>query len=347
MNSSDGRDRRSGANVMSELLDKPDRKEEKGGLLGEAAGLTEDDSFSRELEKALTQTVAEVTATAGAQDRAQSLHNALELVSRFQPAPWFIWRLSNFVFATGGRTNQANEGLVLGLRRLLFAAASDSVIGAGKKVNNVREALGTLGSDVVAAVAVMFAVNRKLASKPHERIWYPILEDAVLRAQLGFLLGVVSEDHLSAGRCMLAGYAGRVGLAIQIATGTLDQARKTLDMLASGAEIKDVGLSVYGCEPLHVSGMTLTASGVGRDAAFGTMEFSLRGAKPIAEDATQRAWHAAFSIIELARIGHGTEIPEDAWAALGFTEKAAQDEYLASATQVVRRGSSLSWLLQL
>ena len=48
-----------------------------------------------------------------------------------------------------------------------------------------------LPSDVVAASSVIHAVCRRLGTRQFERIWRPILDDAILRARIGYLVFLV------------------------------------------------------------------------------------------------------------------------------------------------------------
>lgn len=334
----------SGGNIISDLVISAEQKPVDGGLIGETdSSVGQGDSFSLELERTLQQTEKEVLTFASNVEEAETLSRARALVEKFQPVPWFIWRLSNFVFGKSGKINKISEGLVLGLRRLLFAAASDSVLGVGRKVNNVREALSVLPPDVIAAVSVMYAVNRRLSSRPHERIWKPILDDALLRAQIGYILAQ-NVTSFGPGRAMLAGFAGRVGLAIQIASGELDQARRSLELLATGAELGEVGLKLYGCEPLQVSAMTLSAGGCGRDAAFGTIGWSVKARRSRAQTDDQRRWLASFAIIEGVRLGKGDAVEPEMWDALGIQSGPQRTEFLDAAKQIVRRGHGWGWI---
>lgn len=311
----------------------------------------EADSFAKELERTLQETEQAVLSIEGANADAlagKSWQHARTLVTQFRPVPMFIWRLSNFVFGKPGHINKVSEGLVFGLRRLLFAAASDPVLGSGAKINSVHKALEVLPSDVVAATAVIHAISRRLASRQFERIWRPILDDAVLRAQIGYFIGRENRNF-GAGRGMLAGFAGRCGLAILISSGDLEQARKALEMLATGAEIRAVGMSLYGCDPLQISAMTLSASGCGRDAAYGTVSYSASLSLPtVAEDdialESQQAWHSAFLITEFIRTARFDKIPQSSWEHLGIWDDSTRAAVQEKAKAALRRGHGWNWL---
>lgn len=336
-----------GSSIVSDMVASRDgRPAPQADLVVEPEKTPEADSFTVELEKTLKETESAVLKISEAADalQAQSWQKARTLIEAFKPVPWFIWRLSNFVLGNPGPARKATEGLVFGLRRLLFAAASDPILGVGSKVNGVHQALEVLKPDVLAAVAVIHGICRRLSSHQHERIWRPILDDAMVRAQIGFYVG--SENpHFGAGRGMLAGFAGRCGLALLIASGDLEQARRALELLATGAEIKQVGLQIYGCDPLQISAMTLSASGCGRDAAFGTVAYSTLGkAREVSPNATQIGWQAAFTVAECIRTNRVNEISEELWQALNYCDEAQRNELQAKAKTILRRGHGWNWL---
>jgi hypothetical protein len=219
------------------------------------------------------------------------------------------------------------------------------VIGTGEKVNSVRKALEVLSSDVVASVGVIHGVCRRLASCPNERIWRPLLDDALLRSHLGYFIGQLTPDF-GAGRGMLAGFAGRIGLVILIADGDLESARRALELLASGVEIKTVGLEIYDCEPLHVSALALSACGCGRDAAFGTVGYSSSDPFGMTTNEYQRRWLAAFTVVEMVRVGKIKEIDARYWEILGFTHERDRFDLDDLARLVIRRGHGWNWILR-
>ncbi len=316
----------------------------RGGLVEQNKNDPEEEKLSKQIGVSLDETELRVRQLLSDQQaQMDSWHLAREIVENFKPVPWFIWRLANYVLLKPGRINEVPEGMLLGLRRLLFAAASDPILGAGKPVNEVRRAMSILSSDVIATVAVMHSICRRLATKDFKRIWHPILEDALLRAEIGFLVGS-RHPSFGGGRGMLAGFSGRVGLAVTIASGSVDNARDALEGLASGGDIGQVGMGIYGCDPLQVSAMLLSASGCGRDAAWGTVGYAARNLVAGTDNDEQRLWLSAFSICELVRLGRSAEIAEETWNALNFTSDADRDQITQYAQKLVRQGTSWSWL---
>ncbi|MBX7138675.1 MAG: hypothetical protein K1X83_11895 [Oligoflexia bacterium] len=340
------RDENSSPLISDLMLKTPAVGTGRGDLVVEPEDGGNKDSFALKLEETLRETEqAVLSLSAIANDAAQgkAWEISRRVVEGFKPVPWFIWRLSNFVLGKSGQVAEASEGLVFGMRRLLFAAASDSLLGAGEKVNDVRNALKVVKPDVIAAVSVIHAVCRRLSSRPFERIWRPIVEDALLRARIGYYVGERSASF-GAGRGMLAGFSGRSGLAILISSGELEQARQTLEMLATGALIRDVGYGVYRCDPLQVSAMTLSAAGCGRDAAFGTVSYASDDPWAVAANDEQLRWLAAFSLCEAIRMGQVKEIDPKYWELMGYSEVQSREHVIAEARKLVRRGHGWTWI---
>ncbi len=324
--------------------EKPEKnKSDPAGLVVEEDVKEGKDNFSIEVENTLKQTEQAVIDQIKNPAETKSWTTAREVVTNFQPVPWFIWRISNFILGTPGQIHQVNEGFVLGLRRLLFATASDATIGSGEKVNDVKKALKILQHDVIAAVAVIHAVCRRLSTREFERIWRPILEDAILRSQIGSLIGA-HDKSFGQGRGMLAGFSSRAGLAILLSSGELEQARQALELLATGKEISEVGQEVYKCNPLQVSAMMLSASGCGRDAAFGTVSYAYQDSSRKVENSEQLKWLAAFTIAENIRTGKADQIENEHWEVLNLSQDSVKEEILSQSKKIIRRGHEWSWL---
>lgn len=325
-------------------------RDEKAGLVVEnSESSSQSGDFANQIRSTLEETEREMVGNVHSDQDGLSVKTwqvAREITTQFRPVPWFIWRICNYSLGTSGEIHEINEGMVFGLRRLIYAAASDPYLGAGEKVNDVRKAIKIVPSDVIAAVSVIHAICRRLASSQFERIWRPILDDALLRARIGWMAGALCEDF-GEGRSMLAGFSGRTGLAILIASGELEQARSSLEMLAAGTRIEEVGMALYGCDPLQVSAMVLMAAGCGRDAAYGAARFASIN-DPVVETVEtldQRRWLASFTICEYLRTGRADEIAEEHWNALKFDQEELRDEIKKQAKQVARRGHEWNWLV--
>lgn len=314
---------------------------------GKAAAPQEEETYSQEISAALENTEKDAVAlTSSETEKSRSWQLSRELVLKFQPVPWFIWRLSNFVFNTKGKPNTLKEGLVLGLKRLVLLTANDSVLGKGGNITDTRKALKAVSSDVIAAVSVIHTISRKLSTYPFDKAWRPILDDAVLRAHVGFFVGHVNPDF-GAGRGMLAGFAGRCGLAILIATGTTEQADKALASLASGKSLKLAGLEVYKMDPLQVSAMTLSAAGCGKDAALGTVAYASREDDPdftsLSEE--QKKWLSAFTVTEAVRTNRIEDVASDHWQRLGFESDEEKSELKTLVKMLIRKGHGWGWMM--
>ena len=116
-------------------------------------------------------------------------------------------------------------------------------------------------------------------------------------------------------------------------------------MLATGTDIAVVGISVYGCDPLQVSAMTLSASGCGRDAAYGTVGYAVIRSGEIVENPVQMGWLSAFAVVEMVRIGKHRDIDIRYWEALGFNLGQDRGDLIDMVKTMVRRGHTLSWIL--
>lgn len=272
-------------------------------------------------------------------------NRAREIIDLHRPVPWFIWRLCNYVFNSEQEAPPINEGMVFGLRRLLVGAASDEVLGCGRKTTSVRDALKVLHPHTVAAVAMMYSVGRKLSSFPHERIWSPILDDALLRARIGFEVGS-RVSGMSAGKGMVCGFAGRAGLALLIAQGSLEEARRALELLAAGATVKSVGEEVFRCEPLQASALLLSAAGCPRASVFGVASAAVvipAAARGVAGSDEGWLWRNQFVLIEALRTGKVEALDEETRAILGSGANRIE-ELRSGAKQAVRRGHGWLWL---
>ena len=146
-------------------------------LIVEADVGPETSEFRPEQSQSINEVVATITTGSLGKEQAQGWLIARRKVENFRPLPWFLWRLSLSVFSKAVGAAEINEGMVLGLRRLLFAAASDPVLGVGTKVNSVKKSLSILPADVVAAVSIVHSICRRMNSYGHESIWKPILDD--------------------------------------------------------------------------------------------------------------------------------------------------------------------------
>ena len=105
-----------------------------------------------------------------------------------------------------------------------------------------------------------------------------------------------------------------------------------------------MGLDVYGCDPLQISAMMLSASGCGRDAGFGTVNYASREKMETLENEEQRAWRAAYTICEKVRVGRPEEVEQSYWALLRYEEVEPRAHLSDMAKLLVRTGTNWNWL---
>ena len=333
--------------VLSRIAGSNGELDDITGLVVQPPEEQENDAFTHQLRRTLEETTRELLdfEVTDEVDAVESWGEVKRLVEDFRPVPSFIWRLSHFVLGRPGVISPIGDGLVFGLRRLLFAVASDPLLsGTGGKVNDVRKAISAVGSDCIAAAAVIHAVCRRLSSHEHERIWRPLLDDALRRAQLGACVGRYLPEF-GVGRGMLAGFAGRIGVVIQIATGSLEQAKRALELLATGEDISVVGLRIYRAEPLQVSAMILSAAGCGREAAMGTASYASQKSKSVQARPEEHRWLSAFTIIEHLRMETPDQIADVHWDAFGLEDEGSREVLIKQTRDIIRRGHRWEWLI--
>lgn len=270
---------------------------------------------------------------------------ARELVHTFCPVPQIIWRICSYALGRPNQVNRLAEGTLFGLKRLALAIGSDATLGGGHgNLSSVRQVVDAVPSDVIAASAVIHAICRKLQTKELRGAWEPVLNDALLRAHVGFFVGSVC-DSFGPGRGMLVGFAGRIGLAILLASGTVEQAGLSLSGLAQGRQLDEITLEVYGTASLHVAGMVLLAAGCGRDALLGVGAYGMSRAHQRLMHPDSRRWLAGFSIVENLRSGSVESIPEDLWLHLEFVRQAERVEMQEVVKMLLQKGHGWEWML--
>lgn len=297
------------------------------------------------IKEELSSVEGAVLSNISSSDNRLNWSNSRLTVESFKPVPWYIWRLVNFAIGGSGEIRAYDHGMVFALKRLLLLAAHDPELsGDSAECRNTREAVMRLAPDVFAAIAIVHSVSKKIRGKKFDRIAKPILEEAILRTRIGFSLGSKLKNF-GRGRGMLAGFAGRAGLAVQISQGTFEQATETLERIAAGQSIQRIGREVYQAEPLQVSAMLLVASGCGRDAAYGVMAVAapdLVGQMGLNEE--QERWRTSLRIMEEIRAGNLNGIPESDWKLLGCENSEEMMTLRSEIRQVTRRGHNWSWL---
>lgn len=223
----------------------------------------------------------------------------------------------------------------------LEAAASAPAQPEEIEVKNLEHAVQIIGADVAASVCFIHAVCRRVANSVSEKVWRPILDDALLRAHMGYLVGRSSRGF-GPGRGMMAGFCGRSGLAILIGSGSIDQAQAALSGLAAGVEIGQICTKVYGCNPLQVAAMAAVSAGFNRDIAVGVGSYNAEDTAVVSASEQDR-WLSAFSIVENLRMNRRDDIDPNSWLVLAYTE-AHKAELMKKIQNVQRRGHGWGWL---
>lgn len=307
--------------------------------------------FERVLEEDLSEAREELQAREAASPRhtnQETWQQAGRMIKEFRPVPWPLWVMIRSVLGSGEGVKLAESSVFAPAEPIVDNALQDLTLGQfALGIDNVSglplsERLKLLKPDVGAALAFIYSVCRRVTSSHNERIWRPILDDALLRAQIGYFVGARNENF-GVGRGMVAGFSGRSGLAIQIASGTERQAERSIEFLALGREISEVGLSTYACEPLQVSAMALVAAGLPHQAAYGTARFERRH-DTIQPDSLEYRWLSALTITEHMRTGNSEMIRPEHWAAVGFNQGSARDALQVATRQLLRRGHSWRFL---
>ncbi len=273
--------------------------------------------------------------------------NAATIVENVRPVPWILWAVVRSVYGKSGELGNPSSAQFTTIPNLIRTACMDESLAGEKAIESLEdiktltEAVDIVGTDVAAAIAFVHAVCRRVATSLVERIWRPIVDDALLRAHMGLIIGKHSP-FFGAGRGALVGFAGRSGLAIQIASKGEQEAQRALFGLASGMEIRDICLDVYGSDPLQVSALALVAGGCNRDIPMGIASYAQDGAG-LVPDTEQFQWYSAFKIVECVRMGKREEIPEACWKELGY-KSSMIDAMMKDVQQVQRRGHGWRWI---
>jgi len=275
---------------------------------------------------------------------ADSWKVATNLVKKFRPVSWFLWKIIRSVYGRINVTGKPDYIMFDACENLMRAAALDPILGRGQKNEDMslKDAVHSIGEDVGAAICLIHGVCRRISQTLPERMWRPIIDDALFRAYIGYLVGAHNASF-GFGRGMLAGFAGRCGLAVQIASGEVSQAKKALEGLAMGMEMARIGLNIYGSDPLQISAMTMIAAGCSSDSAVGISSYSYNADK-VDISSSAFMWLAAFDIAEHLRMNNFQAIQKRYFEAFNMTNSDAQ----ALKQQVLNlqgKGHGWSWII--
>jgi hypothetical protein len=288
--------------------------------------------------------VAERQLAKSAEAKRDSWTVASRTVRDYKPVSGYLWRIVHAVLGKPDKIGSPDPMLFDALKPLLLFACRDPRLGTrGFSGTTIDSAVNTLNPDVAAAICVIYGVCRRISGTLTERLWRPIIDDALIRASIGYLIGKKCPKF-GAGRGLLAGFCGRAGLAVQIASADSTKAQRALEGLAAGRPMKDVGISVYGCDPLQVSAMVLASAGVTAEAAYGIAGFSNNG-KNIKVGAPAYFWLSVFSVAEYLRITEPENVSEKYWLDLGF-EKEDREQLRRDVSTLLIKGHNWDWLLE-
>lgn len=268
---------------------------------------------------------------------------ASRTVRDYKPVSGYLWRVVHAVLGRADKASKPDPMIFDALKPLIIESAADARLGnPNTRVSSLDDAVKIVGIDSAAAVCVVYGVCRRISATLTERLWRPIIDDALIRASIGYVVGEKVADF-GKGRGILAGFSGRAGLAIQIAASDIQKAQRALEGLASGQPMKDVGTTVYGCDPLQVSAIMLASAGVTPEAAYGVAAYSNQG-KNINPKSAANLWLSVFTVAEHLRISEADTIDPKYWRSLGLNES-AQNEIRSSVDVILRKGHNWEWLL--
>jgi len=274
---------------------------------------------------------------------------ASSIVSRYRPVAHLMWPLIHAVYGKAGEIGKPDPLTFTSVTQLIVRAGEDRTLAGDKakkrspEMKGLTRAYEAMGSDVAGAVCLVHAVCRKITSTVNEKVSWPILDDALLRTHIGYHVGKLAKD-VGPGRGMVAGFAGRCGLAVQIASGDKDQAGRALAGMASGQDMGVICTAVYGCDPLEVAALTLISGGCSREIAFGISAYASREHE-VPDDRDQFLWYSLFSIVEGYRMGQTDTVPEKCWEALGFTPS-RRGELFEHVMNSQRKGHGWNWMTE-
>ena len=272
--------------------------------------------------------------TPGTTDQAPIIERSREFIQGLSVVFSSTWNFARGAIKDAP-LNSLEPGFLTSHRRLLFAIASDQVLGSGDRVSNLAQATEIISSDLVAAIAQSYSVRKLLACGSHERIWRPVYEEALLRGRIAMDFAGRS-GKISRGGAFAAGFATRVGAALLIAFGTVDQGRQYLELIASGADVREVTRSIYRVDSLFAGALMLAGSGWGAESVG--VALSTEAGKETA------IWAAIARIVERSRAGAEKGIGEETWRILGFNEPAGRNQIVMHVADIVRRWKPWAWL---
>jgi hypothetical protein len=270
---------------------------------------------------------------------------AAEIIKKVRPVPWAFWVLIRSVWGVKNAEKvDLDSSHFTVVEQLVLRAVMDEelVLAPCKRKGQFSDSFKSLGAATTASLCYIHAICKRVSIGLPERVYKALIEDALLRARLGVVLSQFSP-RVSIGAGILVGFSGRAGLAIQLASGTEVQASEALKSMATGQDIGDTGMSIYGCDPLQVGALAMIAGGCNKAIASGISAFG-DNREEVLIGSEQYDWMLIFSFIEKLRIGKLDQISESDFEYLAINSD-DKKELQSKAKQVFRMGHNFDWLL--
>ncbi len=270
---------------------------------------------------------------------------AYSIIKKVKPVPLPLWVIMRFVY-----NNKLNNSVVpveLSYFKYILNQAINNLVSSNKslEVQNLNLSLDSLisliGGELGSSICYINCISRKVINLLPPKISNPILEEALLRVEIGYIIGEHSK-LFSKGKNILTGFLARSGLALQFISADTDLAKKALEKLAFGDDLESVGLEIYGCSPLQVSSMSLIEGGFNRDVAYGISSIYEKSENELSESCF--SWLSSFKINEYLREGKGELIGEKNWTSLGI-DLNSRKEICLKVKNLLKYGSSWNWIL--
>jgi hypothetical protein len=268
---------------------------------------------------------------------------ANEVVGEFNPVSWSVWRLNSFIMARSLHIVRPPHAMLMGYLKFLSIVGRDPVLGTEVELKDCRLAAENLKPDVIAATLFIQSVSCRLYDRPLRRIWFGMLEDAIIRSRIGFELGRYL-DEFGVGRAIVAGLAGRIGLITLIATGSHQQAARTLQGLARGGDFIQTGLEIYSADPFHVTAQILLRGGFGLDAAIGSLAYGSSAFIPT--NKVQLQWRVASKIIAAARTSTYGHLHSEDWQLFGLLDPEKREDFKNATRDILKKGHGWACLIE-
>ena len=144
---------------------------------------------------------------------------------------------------------------------------------------------------------------------------------------------------------MLAGFSSRSGLILLLSSDEIEKAQMVLEDIATGESMSQAAAKVYGCDPMHVSAMLVSAAGCSADAASGIVPSSSADSISLVKSGEQLRWLSVLALCEALRQGEAEDISERYWEALNLGHPGRRTILMDEVRKLSRRGHGWSWIV--